>query len=289
MSYAISDRCTGCTACVPLCPEGAITAWGQRFRIVRELCLECAGSFEEPQCAAICPVEEALLDSGGHPVHPPGSLTGIPVSLLERHNIFSGNRIDVLGYLHRQRLLPLPVAKDKPLYHMLRPHQVAHPNAELFSRMLESWWAGVGAMPDYLGLEPGEFHQLTARFYPSLALPDPARGELPPSARRLELNELVEFLRGHAMLEESVWLAQVVAAGCLGNDHLWHDMGLWSRGDLGLLLHLNFPSLAAKNTRDMKWKKFIYRQMCENEGVRACRSPSCAVCGDYAACFGPED
>jgi len=51
----------------------------------------------------------------------------------------------------------------------------------------------------------------------------------------------------------------------------------------------NFPVLAAKNDRDMKWKKFLYKQLCQREGIYICRAPSCEVCADYAKCFGPEE
>ena len=44
-----------------------------------------------------------------------------------------------------------------------------------------------------------------------------------------------------------------------------------------------------KNVRDMKWKKFLYKQLCLQEGVYLCRSPSCAVWRDYPVCFGPDE
>ena len=72
-------------------------------------------------------------------------------------------------------------------------------------------------------------------------------------------------------------------------DHLWQDLGLWSRKDLGTLMQLNFPQLAARNDKDMKWKKFLYKQLCIAEGIYTCRAPSCEVCADYQHCFGPED
>jgi NifQ. len=40
---------------------------------------------------------------------------------------------------------------------------------------------------------------------------------------------------------------------------------------------------------DMKWKKFIYKQLCEAEGLYVCRAPSCEVCKDYDQCFGKEE
>ncbi|WP_366930755.1 nitrogen fixation protein NifQ [Marinospirillum sp.] len=43
-----------------------------------------------------------------------------------------------------------------------------------------------------------------------------------------------------------------------------------------------------KNHLDMKWKKFLYRQLCMDSGITYCRSPSCEACSDYAECFAPE-
>ena len=65
-------------------------------------------------------------------------------------------------------------------------------------------------------------------------------------------------------------------------------MGFWSRADLSAFIRAGFAPLADKNVLDMKWKKFFYKQLCIQEGVYTCRAPSCQVCADYAACFGPE-
>ena len=90
---------------------------------------------------------------------------------------------------------------------------------------------------------------------------------------------------------EMAWLvAQAVAVACLGDDHLWQDLRLAHRGELGALLRHWFPSLVALNTGDMKWKKFFYRQLCQQAEILICKSPSCAVCSDHAQCFeAPED
>ena len=50
-----------------------------------------------------------------------------------------------------------------------------------------------------------------------------------------------------------------------------------------------FPRLAERNDRDMKWKKFLYKQLCDRAEVSACRAPSCGVCTDQVVCFGPEE
>lgn len=39
------------------------------------------------------------------------------------------------------------------------------------------------------------------------------------------------------------------------NGHLWQDLGLFNRGELSRLLATHFPTLAAGNTQNMKWKK----------------------------------
>ena len=84
-------------------------------------------------------------------------------------------------------------------------------------------------------------------------------------------------------------LAACVSRACLGSDHLWHDLGLPAREVLSGLLHQHFPRLAARNRNNMRWKKFFYKQLCEQVGVRACRAPSCGVCAHFGECFGSED
>lgn len=78
MAYQIIAACVSCWACLPLCPNEAIAAARPHFRIDAQRCSGCAGVFDDPQCASICPVEGAILDDQGLPANPPGSLTGIP-------------------------------------------------------------------------------------------------------------------------------------------------------------------------------------------------------------------
>jgi nitrogen fixation protein NifQ len=83
-------------------------------------------------------------------------------------------------------------------------------------------------------------------------------------------------------------VAEVVAVACLGDNHLWQDLQLPSRAELSVLMRHWFPALVAKNRGDMKWKKFLYKQLCEREELFVCKAPTCAVCTDHALCFGPE-
>jgi nitrogen fixation protein NifQ len=65
-------------------------------------------------------------------------------------------------------------------------------------------------------------------------------------------------------------------------------LGLADRGELNALFRRHFPSLVRSNRTDMKWKKFLYRQLCEREGIPVCKAPTCDACADHPLCFGPE-
>jgi nitrogen fixation protein NifQ len=106
-----------------------------------------------------------------------------------------------------------------------------------------------------------------------------------------EFPDLLQLLLDHCAVNDTHHrcVAHLAATACMGGDHLWQDLGLPNRKALSELLSTHFPTLAAKNSGDMKWKKFFYKQLCEREGINACKSPSCAACCDYARCFGPED
>lgn len=167
------------------------------------------------------------------------------------------------------------------------------PNDEALAQMLATHYSGGGSLPTGLGLVAAEFAALLQRHFPDAKTLDGFQPVLPTWDLRLleEREELVRLLRGHrANQDESeLWISEIVAAGCMASDHLWHDLGLWSRRELSALMARNFPTLAARNDRDMKWKKFLYKQLCQQEGVYLCRAPACELCADYAHCFGPED
>ncbi len=78
MAFRIVASCVNCFACEPVCPNGAVREARPHFVIDSGKCTECLGDFDEAQCAAICPVEGAIVDALGAPLNPPGSLTGIP-------------------------------------------------------------------------------------------------------------------------------------------------------------------------------------------------------------------
>ncbi len=113
-----------------------------------------------------------------------------------------------------------------------------------------------------------------------------------PEPRFDEIEELMTLLQSHAVPQADPEQAQAVACALacasLGHNHLWQDLYLPSRTELSALLTQWFPTLAERNTQNMKWKKFFYKQLCERADINICKSPTCNVCTDYAVCFGPE-
>lgn len=178
------------------------------------------------------------------------------------------------------------------IYDRLMQHGHGLRNDHLLASMLASQLSAAGAMPARLGLDIADYEAMMQMHFPGAQLPMSHTAANDVDVQRLpEQDELRSLLLSHRSdpSYEAEWMAQIVIIGCMGGDHLWQDMGLWSRTDLTLFMRQNFSELAAKNDRDMKWKKFLYKQLCLAEGIYVCRSPSCEVCPDYAACFGPEE
>lgn len=89
MAIKITEECINCGACEPECPNNAIYEGGSEwtlggntysegdaspsgaagfftndtFYIVPDKCTECVGFHDEPQCAAVCPVDCCITDS----------------------------------------------------------------------------------------------------------------------------------------------------------------------------------------------------------------------------------
>jgi ferredoxin len=57
MSLIITDQCINCDVCEPECPNGAISQGPEIYVIDPNLCTECVGHFDKPQCVEVCPVD----------------------------------------------------------------------------------------------------------------------------------------------------------------------------------------------------------------------------------------
>ncbi|MCB1876856.1 MAG: YfhL family 4Fe-4S dicluster ferredoxin [Chromatiales bacterium] len=57
MALMITDECINCDVCEPECPNSAISMGDEIYEIDPNLCTECVGHFDTPQCVEVCPVE----------------------------------------------------------------------------------------------------------------------------------------------------------------------------------------------------------------------------------------
>ena len=62
MALIINDECIACDACVAECPNEAISEGDPIYVINPDLCTECVGFYDEPQCVDACPVEAIVPD-----------------------------------------------------------------------------------------------------------------------------------------------------------------------------------------------------------------------------------
>lgn len=62
MSLIITDDCINCDVCEPECPNNAISQGIEIYVIDPDLCTECVGHYDEPQCQQVCPVDCIPLD-----------------------------------------------------------------------------------------------------------------------------------------------------------------------------------------------------------------------------------
>ena len=140
--------------------------------------------------------------------------------------------------------------------------------------------------PDSPRRTPAELSGIVA----VLTGPSGPTSRFPISERRVEVDAITDLLMHSTTpgidIVRAEQVAWAVAAGCLGEQHLWRDLGLPNRAALRILLEHYFEPLAADNVMDMRWKKFIYRRLCRWGGFQTCKAPSCGACSSYEECFG---
>lgn len=166
----------------------------------------------------------------------------------------------------------------------------------VFACVIQSIAQGVIQPPNLgMGLSYDQFSELLDYYFPggSAEIWDAGfQAEYSACASPLasEFEDLAAILMEHRSSDaESVkWLAYAVASGCMGSDHLYHDMGLPDRRTLSALLERYFTSLFRKNVYNMKWKKFFYKQLCDRAEIIMCPTRNCNSCVDYKNCYSPD-
>ena len=158
--------------------------------------------------------------------------------------------------------------------------------------LLQHFVASRTRLPPGMGLEERLFYRLCAEagVEPLFSEADEEHQLLLQALilqRQAECQELEAWLQDYVRPEVRE-MATIIAHACMGFRHLWEDLGLESRQLLRLLMTDCFPELVTLNQQDMRWKKFFYRQRCEQEGGYLCRSPSCHACHERANCFATD-
>jgi ferredoxin len=63
MATKITEDCISCDACVPECPNEAISEGDGIYVIDPAKCTECVGFNDDYACQAVCPVEACVRDT----------------------------------------------------------------------------------------------------------------------------------------------------------------------------------------------------------------------------------
>jgi nitrogen fixation protein NifQ len=150
-----------------------------------------------------------------------------------------------------------------------------------------------GWLAECAGLAAGELSLLIAQWFPGAVDLVPSWLPQVGLANRDnddEIGMVRDLLLAQRSTEGDVghWLAAMIARRSMEPNHLWEDLGLRERPELTRLLMRHFAPLATRNTRNMKWKRFFYRMLCEDDGFVMCTTPVCTQCNDFAVCFGDE-
>ncbi len=147
-----------------------------------------------------------------------------------------------------------------------------------------------------LGLAKSDITSILKRYFPAVSydfLSQSAIPEIEPLPEYSE--EVISILISHVPIEPcthdlltSVWLCYIIVARAALPGHLWVAMGLFERSQLTAAIRRHLPSLAAANHQNMRWKRYLFKQVCDLNGGVMCKAPNCGVCSDYALCFAEE-
>lgn len=188
-----------------------------------------------------------------------------------------------------------------PLYRKLMdspfPSGVDEKDRHLFACLLTMATEENHPTAEALGLEEEGLAGLLETYFPAITpeeLEKESPAELTPPP---EINEeILRILLSHVpktseegRISSPCWLAHCLAARAAHPGHLWTAMGLFERPELTAAIRRNLPSLAEANNKGMRWKRYLFKQLCDMSGAVLCKAPNCGVCSDYAICFAPEE
>jgi nitrogen fixation protein NifQ len=161
----------------------------------------------------------------------------------------------------------------------------------VFASVLSAADLDGAAAAERAGLAEADFAALMRQWFPRSLTIFAAWGPHPALPEDEEVAMVYDLLIANRSTpgDASRWLAAMIARRSMEPNHLWEDLGLRERSELTRLLTRHFAPLAQRNTRNMRWKRFFYRMLCEDDGLVMCTTPVCTQCRDFDLCFGDED
>lgn len=189
------------------------------------------------------------------------------------------------------------VSEEHPVYAKLinspRPASIFEEDRHLFACLIAVAVEDSSGPEAALGLGEDDFRSLLGRYFPDIDSATLSRSNNLPTGQPPECNsEVLSLILSHVptkswqgCLQTSVWLAHILAARTALPGHLWVAMGLTERPQLTAAIRRHLPSLADANNQNMRWKRFLYKQVCNMNGGTMCKAPNCGVCSDYSLCF----
>ena len=178
-----------------------------------------------------------------------------------------------------------------------RPDQVTEDDRHVFACAMAVATQEAGDIPSSLGLEHQDIKAIMQTFFPMVSLDQLMTIAFRDRPAAPDSNsEVLSLLQSHIPNEANaterriaIWLTSILAARAAVPGHLWVAMGLSKRPQLSAAIRRHLPSLAAANHQNMRWKRYLYKQVCDLNGGLMCKTPNCGVCSDYALCFAEED
>ncbi len=194
------------------------------------------------------------------------------------------------------------VSENDPLYKALLAGSVpAMSQAEIDDRQMFACLLTVASQDAWpvhkaLGLDDKVVQRILTTFFPGFdkALLDFGADQKfspLPAMNDDVLTLLLSYISPQASVYErqaGKLLAHIIAARAAFPGHLWVAMGFFQRPQLSSAIRRHLPLLAAANDKNMRWKRFLFKQVCDLNGGTLCKTPNCADCSDYALCFVDE-
>jgi nitrogen fixation protein NifQ len=207
----------------------------------------------------------------------------------------------IRGAVRNQEIHDSQVTVNDPVYAGLinssNPLDKADEDRHLFACLLAVAVQDEHKTCEALGLTDSDLSALLKKFFPC-AEPDllqkhnKAEFLNPPEINEEVLGILLEHVPttlGPYDNLVSVSLCHILAARAALPGHLWVAMGLFERPELTAAIRRHLPTLTEANSQNMRWKRYLFKQVCDRNGGTMCKSPNCGVCSDYAICFTDED